>query len=268
MMLDAHPDLAIPAETHFLGALLSQHANEAFSVTRYVDTVTSAATWPNFELNRAALEMELREMAATNLGDAIRCFYRLYAMKRGKGRWGDKTPTYRGSIADIADILPEVRFIHMIRDGRDVALSYRGLWFGPGDDIETQAQFWRAQIMVAREQGSRVAHYLEIRYEDLVAAPESTLRKICEFLDLPYATQMLEYPRFAKARLAEHTNPFGPPGTPRDLTEFLAIYERATKPPDPSRIGRWATEMPQSDRERYEFCAGDLLRALNYETLD
>lgn len=167
----------------------------------------------------------------------------------------------------IQRLLPEAHFIHLVRDGRDAALSYRGLWFGPGDDIEVQARFWRDQILSARAQARDLMHYLEVKYEALVVQPEQTLRGICDYLALPYTPAMLDYHRSAATRLAEFRRPFGPPGVqPPDRARFLAIHDHTTRPPDPARAGRWRSEMPDSDQRKYEAIAGKLLRQFGYST--
>src|SRR6185312_1769354 len=199
--------------------------------------------------------------------DAIRAFYRHYARRHGKTRWGDKTPYYRVSMTGIAGLLPEAHFIHVIRDGRDSALSYQGLWFGPGDDFEKQARFWSDAIGNARMQARDLAHYSEVHYEALVAEPEKILRGICAGLELDFDPAMLAYHRTAAARLDEFKQPFGPKErTPQDMETFMAIHDRAKTPPDESRIGRWRTEMSAEDLRRYETIAGPMLRALGYET--
>ena len=74
-----------------------------------------------------------------DLGEALRAFYGVYAGRFGKWRWGDKTTNYVRQMSLIHDLLPETRFVHIIRDGRDVALSTRDLWFGP-DSVEEAAR--------------------------------------------------------------------------------------------------------------------------------
>lgn len=262
LMLDAHPDLAIPSETLFLQDLVK----EEISKERFLEIVTSAETWLNLALDAEELRAELD--GVSSLPDAIRGFYRLYARKRGKTRWGDKTPYYRVYMPDIARLLPEAHFLHVIRDGRDSALSYQGLWFGPGDDFEKQARFWVQQIRTARDNARHLCHYREVRYEALVAEPEATLRALCDELALEFDAAMLDYHRGAAERLGEHKRPFGPAGrTPADIETFMAIHERAKTPPDPSRIGRWRTEMSREELGRYEAVAGPLLRELGYDTL-
>ena len=68
-----------------------------------------------------------------DLSSGLRAFYRGYAAARGKTRYGDKTPMHATDIDVLSRVLPEARFIHIIRDGRDVAASLRGLPFAPGD---------------------------------------------------------------------------------------------------------------------------------------
>jgi hypothetical protein len=168
---------------------------------------------------------------------------------------------------DIARLLPEAHFIHVIRDGRDSALSYQGLWFGPGDDFEKQARFWVQQINSTRAQASDPMRYCEIRFESLVTEPEATLRALCSDLDLAFDAAVLDYYHSAAERLSEVIRPFGPAGrTPRNLETFMAIHDRAKTPLDATRVGRWRTEMSRADRQRYEAIAGPLLRELGYET--
>lgn len=261
LMLDAHPDLAIPNETLFLQELIRRNASK----DQFVDIVTDFETWPNLALD--ADELRAAVAGTASLADAIRAFYRLYAERRGKTRWGDKTPYYRVFMTDIQHLLPEAHFIHVIRDGRDSALSYQGLWFGPGDDFEKQAQFWSKAIADARATAHALKRYSEVRYEELVRDPETVLRGICAGLALEFDSAMLAYHHTAEERLAEFKQPFGPKDrTPSDLATFVAIHDRAKAPPDASRIGRWRTEMSREDLRRYETIAGPMLRALGYET--
>ncbi len=265
LMLDAHPALAIPSETLFLEKLLG---DGDISKEQFLDTVTHAETWENMTLHADELRVAIERLEEFSIPEGIRCFYRLYAKHRGKERWGDKTPYYRINMTRIARLLPEAHFIHVIRDGRDSALSYQGLWFGPGDDFAVQAKFWKDQIANTRKQAAELNHYREVRFEALVMDPQSVLCELCADLNLEFDETMLMYHRSAEERLSEFKRPFGPRGrTPTDIVQFLAIHDRAKNPPDASRIGRWRTEMSRADQEKYEAVAGECLRELGYETL-
>jgi hypothetical protein len=262
LMLDSHPDLAIPFETHFLHRLAV--APSRLGADDFLAIVTASPSWPNLGVAHDALAAALAAMSTFTAAEGTRAFYRLATA--GKPRWGDKTPPYLRCMPAIARLLPEARFVHLIRDGRDAALSSRGLWFGLGDDPRAAARAWVAQIVQARNDARLLPHYLEVRYEDLVLDPEATLTRICGFLDLPFDAAMLDYHRTAGARLAEVVTPFGR-GDAADLSPqaFVAIHERTQQPPDAGRVARWRRELPAADLKRFERIAGKLLRSLGYE---
>ncbi len=202
-----------------------------------------------------------------DLTEALRAFYGLYAKKFGKPRWGDKTPPYVHRMTLIQALLPEARFIHLIRDGRDVTLSVKDLWFG-ANSVEEAAQRWRSLIEEARRQSRELPHYLEIRYEDLVSDTEPTLRKISAFVDLPWNPGMLDYHQTAEERMSESYRDIVARKDEQRVVrreERKALHSLTSKPPQRDRIGRWRQEMTATDRERFEEIAGETLRELGYE---
>jgi len=265
LMLDAHPELAIPGETHFLTEIAKDRV-VPLSRENLAALMTGAQTWDNLATGADSFRAVLETVEPFSVADGVRAFYRLYAARRGKRRWGDKSGFYLRSMTAIQALLPEAHFVHVIRDGRDVALSRQGLWFGPGDDADSQARFWVEGIGAAREQVPLLAHYKEIRFEALVNRPQETLKEICDFIGLYFHSDMLSHHARATQRLAEYRKPFGPAGrTPDGIEAFRAIYRRAAFAPDPSRANRWKTEMGAEDRRRYEAIAGPLLEELGYQ---
>jgi hypothetical protein len=264
MMIDAHPDVAIPPETGFLPALADLDPTMDSSRTAW-QIITGFHTWPDFQLDPPVLRATLDRLSSTTPADAARAFYRLYAGRFGKSRWGDKTPTYGTALDRIASLLPEARFIHIIRDGRDVMLSVRSLWFRPGDSVEACAEDWTARLERTRALGAQVSGYLEIRYETLVTYPEQTLKEVCRFLDLAFAPQMLTYHISAGARLDEHQ-----PRYAGDGREFVSRAQRVNnqrfvmEPPRLDRIGRWKRELDEAELTRFEAVAGEWLDRLGY----
>lgn len=167
----------------------------------------------------------------------------------------------------IQKIFPDARFIHIIRDGRDVALSYRGLWFGPGDDVMSSARFWSERINLARQQSKSLKYYLEIRYEDLVTNTFEELQHICRFLGLQFQDSMLSYHKFSADRISEFGDRFNSDGSIRLLREdWVSIFTLTQDPPDKSRVARYRREMSDEDQMLYESVAGGLLMDLGYET--
>jgi hypothetical protein len=121
---------------------------------------------------------------------AVEAPFRAYAMARGKHRWGDKTPLYLAFVDEIAAVWPDARFIVLVRDGRDVALSLLRVPFGP-NNVWAAARFWARGIRLGLEATERhPGRVLTIRYEDVVAEPRSELRRVFQFLGLEYDDPM------------------------------------------------------------------------------
>jgi hypothetical protein len=186
-------------------------------------------------------------------GEAIACVFETYAAEHGKPRWGDKTPLYMQHLPLLEGLFPTARFVHLIRDGRDAALSFlsvrRGIMtegWGHPRDARGFARQWATEIRSARELGARVGpeRYLELRYEALVADPAAELRRVCDFAGLVYDAAMLGYVGHTDSARKEH-------------------QQRLNEPP---RVGvrDWRTEMSANDRAAFEAAAGDLLAELGY----
>lgn len=267
-MLDAHSDLAIPPETAFLRLgpeLVERNVTVDEFFRAIVGFPATAPAWRDFGIAEEAFREALAQLVPFTVADGFRTFYRLYASRFHKSRWGDKTPLYCKAIELIRQVLPEAQFIHIIRDGRDAALSLRKMWFSPGHDIETQAAYWRDCVRAARGAGHGRTDYLELRYEALVERPEAVLQETCRFIDLDYQETMLDYYTRTPDRLAEHGTRLRADGTPLVARERrLDQVKLTTSPPDPSRVYAWKREMPVEEQRRFSLVAGDLLQELGY----
>ena len=269
-LLDAHSELAIPPETGFL--TLSEKIpgrgdklREKFFET-VVNYAAPAPSWPDFEIPHEIFQSALNEITPFSVSDGFRTFYRVYASRHGKTRWGDKTPIYSKYLNLIRRVLPEARFIHIIRDGRDAALSLRRMWFSPGWQIETQANYWRNFVLAARREGLGNDDYIEVRYEELIINTEQVLKRVCSHIDLAYEPQMLSYFKNTPERLKEHKGRMLPDGTRYLTTEQrFQQQKRTTQPPDPSCVFAWKRLMDTDERKRFESVAGGLLQELGYE---
>jgi hypothetical protein len=270
LMLDSHPQLAIPPETGFIPRTLScirgtdTNRQRAFC-EKLINFPRVASSWCDFGISQRELLNELQTLVPFQLDEAIRCFYRLYAARFGKTRWGDKTPNYGSYAPVIQRILPEASFVHVIRDGRDVALSLRNLWFSPGRDMSSLARQWRRDVSLTRKRSAKCRRYIEIRYESLVRGPELELRRICSFLELDFDPAMMRYYERAPGRLSEHGARVRSDGRILATAEERLAQQKLTMiPPDASRISSWKTEMQANEQVEYEAVAGPLLRALGY----
>jgi hypothetical protein len=265
LMLDAHPDLAIPGETHWLTKLIKAAERGKQSADDYADLIIDHKRWGDFHLDGDELRERIRQVDPPNAADVTRAFYLLYAEREGKTRYGDKTPGYVQEMPRIQRVLPEARFVHIIRDGRDVSLSHLRMNWGPETYAES-ARLWRNRIRKARKQAPKIDHYMEIRFEDLVADTEGVLRRVCDFIELDFDSVMLDYHERAEARLAEKARELPRTNRPPQPAEArLESHKLAKEPPRSDRVGMWRERMTPEEVAEYEAVAGDMLVELGYE---
>jgi hypothetical protein len=265
LMLDAHPQMAIPPETHFVPPLMSRCVEGPVTADELAALVVEHPRWGDFHLDEGELREAFRALDPLTAADAVRTFYRLYAERHGKTRSGDKTPGYVRKMRRLQRVLPEIHFIHVIRDGRDVALSLLPLNFGPSTVAEA-AELWVQRVGDARRQSHSINHYTEVFYEDLVRDTAGVLERVCEYIDLEYDPAMLAYHEGAEERLREKDRDL--PKAHREAQPAaarMASHALAMEPPRLDRIGRWRTHMDPADVAAYEAIAGPLLSELGYE---
>jgi hypothetical protein len=266
LMLDAHPDLAIPPETHFVPDVIRKLRRQNASKRRAWKLITSHPRFGDFGLDPDELLARIKATGPLDTGEILRAFYGLYAERHGKLRWGDKTPRYMRAMPRIQRALPEARFIHLIRDGRDVALSQADRAVAKPRPVGPSAARWRRRIEGARAQSRQVSGYLEVRYEDLVTDPEPVVRRICALCKLSFDPAMLRYDEHAAERLRELDRAIpDAEGVMRTGDERLSGHARVAAPPDAARIGRWRREMSAADRAAFVAEAGGMLAELGYE---
>jgi Sulfotransferase family len=265
MMLDAHPELVIPPETHFAPDLIRATRARGAKPADVLAAMKAHREWEDFSFSDAETCAWLEGLDGLDPGPALRAFYEACAARAGKPRWGDKTPRYVLKMPLIQSALPEARFIHVIRDGRDVALSVLDRTVKDVDAAEV-ARRWRRKIERAREDAPRLDHYLEVRYEDLVADPRGALERVCEFVELPFDEAMLSYHERSGARLEEMRRELPSEGGAGALTveRRMRTHHRTTAPPDPSRATRWREDMGGDDLAEFERVAGETLATLSY----
>ena len=265
LMLDSHPDLAIPGETHWVARFIRNMERTRMDARQAADFIVESKRWQEFHLDAQELRARIAKLEPLNAADVVRTFYAMYSEREGKTRYGDKTPGYVQEMIRIQRVLPEARFIHTIRDGRDVAVSHMRMNWGPATPAES-AELWVARISRARRLAPRIDHYSEIRFEDLVTDSEGTLRKVCAFIDLDFDPAMLDYHERAEERLAEKAVDLVRKHGPTQPAEArMESHRLAKEPPRTDRLGIWRRKLSAAEVAEYEAVAGPLLEELGYE---
>jgi hypothetical protein len=267
LMLDSHPKLTIPPETHFIPRLIRLADKPEMKPMKLARRISKHRRWGDFDIDREELAAAFRDLPELNGTTATRAFYDLYARKQGKRRWGDKTPGYQIRMLKLHKALPESRFIHVIRDGRDVAVSQARKASDP-TPLDIAGRRWKSRVRATRLRARKIPDaYLEVRYEDLIRDTEGTLRRICEFIDLRFHPAMLRYHERAGQRLQEIAKEL-PSAAGKDqlgAEERIAAHALAHEPPREERVEAWRKEMSPGDVAAFERDNGDLLVELGYE---
>jgi hypothetical protein len=260
LMLDSHKDVAIPTETHFDIERLHAYLDCKDCKEKFLDIVINKTIrFPELGIVADDYRQFVYELNPFNTSVAFIEIYKMYAKRFGKEYYGDKTPGYMRSMVKIQDLVPNAYFIHLVRDGRDVMLSHRNVIFASNGEVYDSARFWKQRILNARSQVSKLNKYVEIRYEDLVCNTENTLRIICDFIDIDFDFNMLEYYKNADKRLDE----FSDVGILSKM-EKLKIHKLTNNKPDKTRIQKWKKELTKEEIKTFNEIAGDLLDEFNY----
>lgn len=258
-MLGSSPRIYIPPESDFIPYFFQKSPTAEMAPHRAAEIIATifsryrfVGEWQGDPPEIASL---LPEGPACTPAAFLSALYATYAQQQGAVRWGDKTPIYASYMDLIHDIFPQAQFIHLIRDGRDVALSMLDKW-GEGEfhiDLYYAARSWVRRIRQAQASGSRLGSslYYELRYEDLVRDPEVALEPLCAFLAEPYLPQMAQPHHLGRKRIQEG--------------EF---HEPIRQPPSTARVGRWRQAMSVADQRLFHRVAGDLLAKLGYDAPD
>jgi hypothetical protein len=253
-LLCSHPRIFIPDETGFIPFLLKSRAiDEKLTLRRFEGLIERMGRlnyqWKGIVNDSATL---YRSLPSPTLGSLLDAVFRKTAKDHNASRWGDKTPLYVRYIPLLKTLFPRARFIHMIRDGRDATISAQDKWGiseKPYMDNFYLLKNWVDNVSIGRQAGSVLGadDYLEVRYEELVANVETSVKAVCDFLGEAYSPEMLDQTRVAKE--------LGP--GPDDHWEAM---ERITS----KSVERWRKEMSEFDLKLANRIAGGLLRELGY----
>jgi hypothetical protein len=241
VMLDSHSNLCCGPESRLF---CSPSVNPHRLATLYHLSPPQVREW----MRRSASKAQFIETFAGACCEAS-----------GKRRWAEKTPGNIHAMDYLFAHFPDARFIHVIRDGRDVVCSLRThpkyklvrgrrVETGVRRSIRSCAERWVGSVRagLAWRGDSR---YIEVQYRELVLQPESTLRRLLGFLGEPWDSAMLSYPERRYA-----TN---------DPTRCVQ-NPGADQPPYTTAMGRWRQDLSPKELATFYQVAGPLMDDLGY----
>lgn len=230
-MLVAGEQIAIPPESHILPYTPLQFSamqdlswdNQVRMIVSLFESITSFSIW---ETDLQVLYPRLRSLPKNerSLAKLIDAVYLYYAEKHFPNAtvWGDQSPNNVLYLPWIAQVFPKGKYLHVLRDGRDVVASY----VQKGDTIERATERWRISIRQALWLKSRISadQFLDVPYEKLVSDTEATLKEVCAFIGIDYSQKMLDYWKLPTT--VEHKH-------------HQQAHQNLQKPVFTDSIGRW-----------------------------
>jgi hypothetical protein len=255
LILDRSDDVAIPTESMFIAdmAAIRSRFGDLASDEQF-DRLAEAA-WRHPKVREWRLEGAPPRRDGRSGEPAYRAAleapFLAYAAQHGKPRWGDKTPYYIGHIDELRRVFPEARIVNLVRDGRDVALSLLRVPFGPAN-VWAAAHQWRDAVDAGERAAERLgADLLTVRYEDLVAGPETAIPAVCEFLEIGYRPEMLAVEESPPELIAAG-----------QAAWFRELYGGIRA----NSVGKWRRQMSRSDIALFESIAGAQLERHGHQT--
>jgi hypothetical protein len=258
-VLNAHPQVAITPESNWIPRLAAKPwalTDDGLVTSKLVSRLLAHRKFARLQLDEKrilAISSGERRVSYSFLVSQI---LDLYGEMQGKPLVGDKTPAYVRSINLLHRLWPAARFVHVIRDGRDVALSmleWPKVRPKPGDfltwnedPVSTAALWWDLNVNRGRGAGNSLGPelYYEVRYESLVANPREECAALCAFLHLTFDDRMLQF----------YAVRGGDPG----------LEKKCAGLPITQGLRDWRSQMPPEQVENFEAIAGDLLEDLGY----
>lgn len=252
-LLGSHPEVTISPETHYFprhyeetSAALLRSPSEAWS---FWDELLDDDYIQAFELTpqeRARLRDWWEEHGGpTSHRLILEGLLRTWAKRHQASRWGEKTPRHHEYVPQIKDLFPTAQIIYVVRDPRDVALSLRKVPWGTDNLVQALARWARYEELAQAYTDRWPDTFHEVRYEDILDEPASSLRTLCEAINLPFRETMLTFHK-------EQPSSFDPEGEP--------WKKRALGPIDPSNQMKWRDEMSKPDRAIADHLLHDELR--------
>src|SRR5260370_42040901 len=166
-IVNAHSQIAITPESHWIPQLFEERRGLTAEGLVTPDLVSHLFTLPKFTrlgISREELVESMGNDAPVSYAQFVSGIFDLYGKAQGKALVGDKTPAYVRSILLLHKLWNTARFVHLIRDGRDVCLSVanwcKTSFKQPGtfstwkdDPVSTTALWWKAMVRLGREAG-------------------------------------------------------------------------------------------------------------------
>lgn len=245
-MLNAHPQVAMPPETHFVRRYIVP--NPPATLEQATSMLRNDKYFQRLDIDVSSVMSYFGELDMPFSWTGVYLFMlREYLQKSGKLYIGDKDPRSVEYLPVLHALFPESSVLHMVRDPRDVFLSRQKAGWSEGRSWLSHVMAYRIQFQLGREEGQRYfgSRYKEVQYERLIRQPETVLQNVCEFLGIDYDPAMLEFSRSADRLVAE---------------DERAWKKNVSGPLLSDNFGKWRSELARKQIVRIESLCSAVFR--------
>ena len=269
LMLNQHSALVVPPECghiiwwerKYADWRIEQSLNKS-AVDEYIADLKSSIKIENWHLDFNFVSTQIQKHRPKSYAELVSLVYECYSLMHfnKKLRWGDKNNFHTSFIQQLHGLFPEASFIHIIRDGRDVASSYLELSnkkyevkYSPKLPSTPQeaGQEWYNNNMEVLNKFETISEHqrISIKYEDLVLNTSITLQRVCNFLGITFEAEM------------QHFQTFGPA---HESIEAMPWKQKTSEPLNAKNIGRYKRDLTRNDMTSFEANFKTLLQHFGY----
>jgi hypothetical protein len=254
LLLSAHSRIAIPPPG-FMFPLIYPFLHTYGDLSRTTNLDLLIEDVLEFQENKPwpmPLSVERVRTAMTEPGfcGVYKALKRIWCDHHNKPRWGEKTPRNIYFMAEILECFPSAQFLHICRDGRDVAIDWMENLNWPKNVYHT-ALHWQESMRAIRPFRKKLnpAQLFEVKYEVLVRRPEDTLKEVCAFLQEEYEPTMFDFYR------QEETIRW---------SESAFCHRFLKNPINDNHVGLYQERLSPADRGMLAGLIGEELKELGY----
>lgn len=272
IICESHPSITVPPESCFMEWWYEKYKDWSINdsqsrlrVDDYCKDLISSKKFETWNFNIDFYKDVIREHQPENYSELIALVYISFGIQNKKSllAWGDKNNYYLNKTSLINKLYPNAKYIHLVRDGRDVAVSYLGLKnlkseskYAPKlpNTITEIANEWNKnnKILLSFFNSISENRILRIRYEDLIQNIKKECLRITSFLTVPFDDNMLDYYKINNLKTLE----------PKEMLDWK---KKTLEKPDKKNIKKYKNELSNSEIDLFSSIAKESLKAFDYE---
>lgn len=256
LMLNKHSNISIPPESHFLISLFKKFApqqvlnkEEQHVAKEIISSHPRFSTWNISLADFDGIIDLLPEQCPLPL--LVKKLFEMQIESTGKKIWGEKTPEYIDIIPQLAAAFPRARFISIIRDGRDVAMSLQQRGW-QGWSVYQRATYWKQCVHKMSRLEELSTTCLAIKYEDIVLNTKDALTAISNFLEIKFEETILDFHEDAAQNITDQEIKSG-------------VHAKLNRSPQSSDVYKWKTKPDKKNVWLFESVCYKELTLMGYE---